>query len=48
MKEKIIFEDYMQDIRSGEWYYIIITEDDIYIKMYENGILKRRKLKGNK
>ena len=45
MKEKIIFDDWMEDIRDNKWYHIVIEENDVYISLYENGILKRRKLK---
>lgn len=48
MKEKTIFDDYMEDIRDNKWYHIVIVENDIYINLYENGILKRRKLKEDK
>ena len=48
MKEIIIFDDYMEDIRDNKWYHIVIVDYEFYISLYENGILKRRKLKGNK
>lgn len=50
MKEKIIFDDYMEDIRDHQerQIHIVIVEDDRSIKVYENDILKLKKLKENK
>ena len=50
MNEKIIFDDYMKDIRDHQERLVKVTiiEDDMSIRLYENGILKLKKLKGDK
>jgi len=47
MNEKIIFEDWFKEIRNYQerLVKVTITEDNIFIKLYENGILKLKKIK---